>query len=118
MTNTTVSFPEGLREAIADALRAELLPALEAAVARAVGARSSAPTSGRPEFVSISQALHVLHVSRTQIYRLFAQGELTPIKRGRSTLVHRDDLQQFVDRLRAGHGVAQVGAGSSISSQL
>ena len=77
-------------------LRTEVVPALAAIQTTLL--RSQLPA--QPEFASVNEALCLLHVSRTQLYRLFRSGDLTPVKRGRTTLIHRDDLKHFVNQLR------------------
>src|SRR5262245_13150912 len=95
-TDSLTSLPE-LRRAIADFLRTEFLPQMKVEIERALASRHA-----EPEFASVNETLQMLRISRTQLYRLFAQGTLQPIKRGRTTLLHRGDIQRFVDTLRQG----------------
>jgi excisionase family DNA binding protein len=86
-----------LSRAVAHVMRDEVLPAITAVIERALANRPSVPQA---EFITINETLRALNINRTQCYRLFARGALTPIKMGRSTVVYRDDLHQFVERLR------------------
>jgi hypothetical protein len=67
---------EGWEEVVA-LLRTEVVPMLAAVKV----ALSDRPATSQPEFLSVNEALRLLHVSRTQLYRLFRAGELTPVKR-------------------------------------
>jgi excisionase family DNA binding protein len=100
----TTLLSEDVTKAIAEAVRAEvakMLPVLERAVA-------SRPSAAPSAFLSVNETLNLLHISRTQLYRLFKDETIKPVKRGGSTLVHRDDLERYVSELRAGEGAARV----------
>jgi hypothetical protein len=40
-------------------------------------------------------------IGRTLIYGFFRDGSLKPIKIGRRTFIHRDDLNDFIEQRRA-----------------
>jgi excisionase family DNA binding protein len=62
----------------------------------------SATQSLEPLAVSISDATRLLGIGRTRLYRAFSDGDLTPIKCGKKTLVAYSDLQDWLGRLRGG----------------
>jgi excisionase family DNA binding protein len=86
-----------LKKALAESGRAEIIPIIHAAVRQALGESTRA---ARPEFLSVNDVLALLSVSRTQLYRILAEGDLRPVKRGRSTLIHRHDIDRYIARLR------------------
>lgn len=88
---------DAIKRAIGEAVRSQVLPAIEAAITRVTNMQSAA---AGPAFISVNEAISLLHVSRSQIYRLFADGSLKPVKSGRRTLLHRTDLEAFIERLR------------------
>ncbi|WP_415018688.1 helix-turn-helix domain-containing protein [Aestuariivirga sp.] len=49
----------------------------------------------RPLVFSVPEACHLLRISRTVLYEHIARGTLKPIKRGRRTLFHRDEVERF-----------------------
>jgi AraC-like DNA-binding protein len=102
---TTESLPEHLTQAIAEAVRVEIakiVPELRQATAKRPSTR----------FVTVNETLRQLNCSRTQLYRLFGEKKLTPIKRGRSTLLDPDDIDRYVAKLHAGEGAAHADSGS------
>jgi excisionase family DNA binding protein len=94
-----VSPETEFQKTIVAAVRAEIgkiVPELEKAIANRLSPSRSA-------FLSTKQTCDRLHVSRTQLYRLFKAGKLTPVRRGRrTTLVHVDDADRYIAELRAG----------------
>ena len=60
----------------------------------------SLPKDLQPEFFTITEARHVLAISRSGIYRLFEIRELTPIKRGGRVLIDRAQVLNYADKLR------------------
>ena len=55
----------------------------------------------RPEplVVSVVDAMHMLNISRTEIYRLFGDGRLSAVKHGVRTLVRVTSLHAYLDTL-------------------
>lgn len=51
--------------------------------------------------ISINEIGKALGIGRTLIYGLLREGSLKPIKIGRRTFVHRDDLAAFIEERRA-----------------
>jgi excisionase family DNA binding protein len=102
------NLSESLTRAIAEAVRVEVGAAMQTLLAQTTTMRL--PSVDRPVFLSVNQVLDLLRVSRTELYRLFKRKELTPVKRGRSTLVHRDDLDRYIARLRGDTGAASTAA--------
>lgn len=49
--------------------------------------------------LSILEAARLLGIGRSTLYALIKEGRLPVRKLGRRTLIHRDDLGQFVDGL-------------------
>lgn len=56
---------------------------------------------GNKVLLSITEAGEVIGIGRTLIYGLFREGGLKPIKIGRRTFIHRDDLNEFIEQRRA-----------------
>jgi excisionase family DNA binding protein len=54
-----------------------------------------------PLAVSIREACRLSALGRTTIYKLIADGRLTPIKIGRRTLIRFDDLEKLVSSSEA-----------------
>jgi hypothetical protein len=63
----------------------------------------------QPQLMRLQDAMKVLAVSRSGIYRLFGSGDLTPVKRGRSTLIARAEIEAHVARLRNPNGGVPTG---------
>ena len=55
----------------------------------------------RPLLVSVTQALQLLGIGRTTLYELIADGRVAPVKIGRSVRFVVDELEDFVETLRA-----------------
>lgn len=53
------------------------------------------------ECVSIPAAANLLSCSKSTIYQLCAEGDLTPIKIGRRTVVPLRSIQAFIERAMA-----------------
>jgi excisionase family DNA binding protein len=49
--------------------------------------------------IPVAEALRRLGVGRTSLYRLFAEGELMPLKVGARTFVAASDIDAFISRL-------------------
>ena len=77
-----------LKQAIIEVVRAEVRTAL-----------SLACNDGR-EFLTIREAMVVLNISRSEIYRRFKAGDLTLVKRGRRSLICAKEVAAFAERLR------------------
>lgn len=52
-----------------------------------------------PELLTINQACNLLNVSRSKIYELLNDGSIPAHKVGRKTLISRNTLQAWIDRL-------------------
>lgn len=52
-----------------------------------------------PLAFTISEAVKIAAVSRTELYRSFQRGELTLRKRGKRSLVLAEDLRRWVEAL-------------------
>jgi excisionase family DNA binding protein len=89
MPATSHDISPELRQAIADAVRAEVRAALMPA---------SPPAA--PLFFTVRQAMDLLSLSRTEIYRRVRAGDLVLIKRGRRTLFCSEDIRRYAERLR------------------
>ncbi len=81
-------------------------PALASATPGATRAEEGRVNSLSPgSLVTIREALEIIPVSRSLLYELVAKGEIPSIRvgsrRGR-ILIHRADLEAFIDRSRAG----------------
>ncbi len=50
-------------------------------------------------FFSVNELCQLLSVGRTTIYQAFREGRLRPVKFGRRTLVHKDELDRFLANL-------------------
>lgn len=59
----------------------------------------------RPLLVSVTQALRLLGIGRTTLYELIADGRVAPVKIGRSVRFVVDELEDFVETLRAARGL-------------
>ncbi len=84
-----IDLIEQVRQVIIETVRSEL---------RTV--RSSFGSSERPEFLTVRDAMFELKMSRSELYRRFASGDLTLIKRGRRSLVSTAQVAAFAERLR------------------
>lgn len=51
--------------------------------------------------LSVDEACKAIGIGRTMIYGLFHEGALKPIKIGRRTFIHRNDLNEFIEQRRA-----------------
>jgi len=51
--------------------------------------------------LSVDEASEAIGIGRTLIYGLFREGSLKPVKIGRRTFIHRDDLNEFIEQRRA-----------------
>lgn len=51
---------------------------------------------------TIPDALDQLGIGRSTLYELMASGEIPTVKIGSRTLIAHDDLESFVERLKAG----------------
>jgi excisionase family DNA binding protein len=93
------------------AIRREVLAAVREAVQDALrtGLPETSQDPGRPEFVRLRDALRLLAISRSTAYRLFRAGSLTPVKRGRSTLIARAEVDAYAARLRRPDDATSVG---------
>jgi excisionase family DNA binding protein len=49
-----------------------------------------------------TEAAEMLGIGRTTVYSLIKAGDLHPIKIGTRTLISMDELEAYVDRLKAG----------------
>jgi excisionase family DNA binding protein len=69
------------------------------AIAKAVRAEIAANANMQSEarLVSISDALHLLGVGRSTVYRLLEDGTLTKKKVGRRTLITRTSIERLLD---------------------
>lgn len=50
--------------------------------------------------ISIAEFQHVLHVSRSTIYRLIQRGEVRRVHVGRSVRIPAEDVAAFLERIR------------------
>jgi len=50
---------------------------------------------------TIKEAVGVLKISRANLYQRIARGEIKPLKMGKRTLFLEDELQGFIERLKA-----------------
>jgi excisionase family DNA binding protein len=48
---------------------------------------------------SVKEACQQLSVSRSSLYQAFRENRLRPVKYGKRTLIHRDELERFVANL-------------------
>lgn len=55
-----------------------------------------------PEFVSVRDAVGILGLSKREVYRLVAAGELDSSPYGRRKLIDPDSLAKLAARIRAG----------------
>lgn len=49
----------------------------------------------------IKEACTLLSLSRSALYRAIREGRIRPLKNGKRTLIHRDELERFVASLSA-----------------
>lgn len=49
--------------------------------------------------VTIPEAVAMTGIGRSSIYRLFAEGKITPRKAGKRTLILLEDLKRYVENL-------------------
>ena len=49
----------------------------------------------------IKEACTLLSLSRSALYRAIKEGRIRPLKNGKRTLIHRDELERFVASLSA-----------------
>ena len=54
-----------------------------------------------PIALKISEACAAARIGRTCLYEAIKRGDLRALKRGKSTLILRDDLRRFVENLPA-----------------
>lgn len=80
---------EQVRQVIIETVRSELRTA-----------RSSFVSPERPEFLTVRDAMFELKMSRSELYRRFASGDLTLVKRGRRSLVSAAEVATFAELLR------------------
>jgi excisionase family DNA binding protein len=57
---------------------------------------------------NVDEALDVLSIGRTSLYKLVDAGHLHPVKLGKKTLILADDLARFLIRLRQANGGGNV----------
>lgn len=50
----------------------------------------------------ITEAYQSLGISRSTLYQLIKEGQLTPVKIGRRTFIAQAELERYVDRLQGG----------------
>jgi len=50
---------------------------------------------------TIKETVGLLKISRANLYQRIARGELKPLKIGKRTLFVEDELQGFIERLKA-----------------
>jgi excisionase family DNA binding protein len=55
-----------------------------------------------PEFYSVQQTCDLLCISKSEFYRMAKRGDIHPIKRGRSTLVARAEVEGLIARMKRG----------------
>ena len=58
--------------------------------------------SQQSNLLSIPELQNELRVGRSTVYRVLQSGKIRPIKVGRRTLVHREDVEAYIDSLRKG----------------
>jgi excisionase family DNA binding protein len=98
-------FPADLLAEIRQLVRAEVGAAVRELVGPPMG-RVPVSRSGHfrgasdPEFYSVRQARDRLAVSNSTFYRMAKRREIRLIKRGRSTLVARAEVEALVARLK------------------
>lgn len=61
-----------------------------------------APYTDTRLLLDVVEAANLLHVSRTTIYTLMAQGHLRPIHIGRACRIPRTELDRYITTLTAG----------------
>lgn len=54
-----------------------------------------------PTLISISEFQQMLGISRSTVYRLMEQGEVGRVRIGRAVRIPRDDVDTYLQRLRA-----------------
>jgi excisionase family DNA binding protein len=85
----------------ADLLGPELIAAIEDLVDERVEAAlvdREASNVLPPPVLTLKEAAEYLHVSERLVQRLIARGELRPIRIGRRVLLHRVELDAFLER--------------------
>jgi excisionase family DNA binding protein len=97
-----------LEAAIAELIRAELsfavrelvLPAIERVLDLRLGYVKCA--AAELEFYTVRQACDLLAVSISTLYRMAKRREIRLLKRGRSTLIPREDVEGLIARMKRG----------------
>lgn len=52
---------------------------------------------------TIKEAMEILRISRANLYRLIADGEIQPLKLGGRTLFAESELDRFIENLKKQH---------------
>jgi excisionase family DNA binding protein len=63
-------------------------------------------SKNEPLLVTVKDAMRLLHRGRARIYEMCATGELESIRDGRSILIPRDALDQWIAQKRRKGGLA------------
>ena len=71
------------------------------AVLTPASATPDAKATMRPLLVSVTEATNLLGIGRTTLYELIGDGHVAPVKIGRSVRFVVDELETFVEALRA-----------------
>ena len=95
---SSVSFPTLPRE-LYDAISGAIRQGVENAL-REARPQQQRPCGPLPEFYSIREAMAVLALSRSELYRLVKAGELTIVKRGRRRFLSAADVSAYAEKLR------------------
>jgi excisionase family DNA binding protein len=96
--------PAELSDAIAQLFRTEVGAALRELVGptieRVLVSRPRPCRCAEPDFYTVQQARDRLAVSNSTFYRMAKRGEIKLLKRGRSTLIARAEIDALVARLK------------------
>lgn len=55
---------------------------------------------------SITEASELLGIGKTKLYQLISESRISIVKIGKRTLIHIDEITNFIDSLRSDDGIS------------